>query len=108
MSSSGPSLGFLGNAPELKSLALDRGFDRVAREIVGRGIARRDRADRGPGTMVLRQPAAHKITREGAQIPPGFRLEDIDPHGFILSAARNGTRLIMEHDLVRKRVPTPD
>jgi len=47
---------------------------------MGRSIARRDRTDRGPGTMVLRQPAAHEIAREGTQIPPGFRFENIDTH----------------------------
>ena len=67
-------------APELKSLGIDSLFDRLATKIVGRGIARRDRAGGGSGTMVLWEFAAREVGREGTQIFPRFRLENIDPH----------------------------
>src|SRR6516225_5856465 len=45
-----------------------------------------DRARGGPETMVLRESAAREVAREGPQILPRFRLENVDPHGLTLSA----------------------
>src|SRR5262245_64839950 len=39
--------------------------------------------------MRLRQLAAREVAGEGLQTFPRFRLENIDPHDLILSAARN-------------------
>src|SRR5262249_59853191 len=78
--------GFLDQAPELKSVRIDRFFDRVAREFIGWSVIRPDRAGGGPGTMRLRQPAAREVAGEGLQPFPRFRLENIDSHDLILSA----------------------
>src|SRR5215831_19909748 len=82
---SGLSFGFLDEAPELKSLGIDCLFDRIAGEVIGRSAVRPDRARGGPGTMVLRESAAREVAREGPQILPRFRLENVDPHGLTLS-----------------------
>src|SRR6516165_11538710 len=69
-------------APELKSLRIDCFFDRAPREVVGRRVVRADRAGGGPGTMLLREPAAPEVAREGLQTSPRLRLENINPHSF--------------------------
>jgi hypothetical protein len=86
------NFGRLTQAPELKSLGVDCFFDRMARKIVGRSIARPDCAGGGPGTMVLREFAACEVGREGTQIFPRFRLENINPHSLTLSAVDDGCK----------------
>jgi hypothetical protein len=75
------SFGFLRQAPELKSLRIDSFFDCSPREIMRRGLLRPYRAGGGPGTKLLWKPAAREIAREGQQTFPGFRLENVNPHG---------------------------
>src|SRR5215468_4875626 len=82
---SGLRFGLL-EAPELKSLGIDCLLDRSAGEVVRRSVIRTDRAGGGPGTMVLREFAAHEVACEGPQISPRFRLENINSHGLTLSA----------------------
>src|SRR5215471_20850965 len=89
---SGLSFGFLDEAPELKSLDIDCLFDRIAGEVIGRSAVRPDRARGGPGTMALRELAAREVAREGPQILPRFRLENVNPHGLTLSALDDGRR----------------
>src|SRR5262249_7879586 len=86
---SGRRFGFL-QAPELKSFGIDCLFDRAPREVVRRSVIRADRAGGGPGTMVLRELAAHEVAREGPQISPRFRLENVNSHGLTLSAVDDG------------------
>src|SRR5262245_45878145 len=78
---SSPDFGCLAQPPELKSLGIDGFFDGIAREIVGRSVVRSDRAGGGPGTMLLWEFAAREVGREGTQVFPRFRLEDVNPHG---------------------------
>src|SRR6516162_6278851 len=90
---SGPGFGFLDHAPELKSLGIDCFLDRSAREVVRRSVIGTDRAGGGPGTMILRQLAAREVGRERPQILPRFRLENVNPHGLILSGVDDGRRM---------------
>ena len=48
-------LGAFAQAPQLKSRRGDRFLDGFAREVVGRGAARRDRPGDDPGTVLARQ-----------------------------------------------------
>src|SRR5262245_62917874 len=89
---SGPRFGFLGEAPELKSLRIDCFFDCTPREVMGRSVVRPDCAGGGPGTMVLWKSAAREVAREGLQAFPRFRLENVNPHGLTLSAVDDGRR----------------
>src|SRR6516164_5217305 len=89
---SSPGFGFLDHAPELKSLGIDCFLDRSAREVVRRSVIGTDRAGGGPGTMILRQLAAREVGRERPQILPRFRLENVNPHGLILSGVDDGMR----------------
>src|SRR5215813_14356967 len=82
--------GFLEHAPELKSLVIDCLLDRSAREVMRRSVIRTDRAGGRPGTMALRELAAREVAREGPQILPRFRLENVNPHGLTLSAVDDG------------------
>src|SRR6516165_3894536 len=90
---SSPGFGFLDHAPELKSLGIDCFLDRSAREVVRRSVIGTDRAGGGPGTMILRQLAAREVGRERPQILPRFRLENVNPHGLILSGVDDGRRM---------------
>src|SRR5262245_35687318 len=103
---SGRRFGFL-QAPELKSLRIDCLFDRAPREVVGRSVVRADRAGGGPGTMVLRELAAHEVACEGPQISPRFRLENINSHGLTLSAVDDGRQTCRRRPGPRSRRP-PD
>src|SRR6516164_2610997 len=76
------SFRLLGETPQLKPLRIDCFFDRAPREVVGRRVVRADRAGGGPGTMLLREPAAPEVAREGLQTSPRLRLENINPHSF--------------------------
>ena len=91
---SGPRFGFLGEAPELKSLRIDCFFDCTPREIMGRSVVRPDCAGGGPGTMVLWKSAAREVAREGLQAFPRFRLENVNPHGMTLSVVDDGGRRV--------------
>src|SRR5260370_25905578 len=64
-----------------KSLRIDSFFDCSPRELMRRGLLRAYRAGGGPGTKLLWKPAAREIAREGQQAFPGFRLENVNPHG---------------------------
>jgi len=85
-----PGFGLLDHAPELKSFRVDCFLDRRAGEVMGRSVVRADRAGGGPGTMALRELAAREVARERPQILPRFRLENVNPHGLILSAVDDG------------------
>ena|SRR5215471_12217994 len=70
----------LAETPQLKPLRIDCFFGRIAREVMGRSVVWADRAGDGPGTTVLWKSAAHEVAREGPQILPRFRLENVNPH----------------------------
>jgi hypothetical protein len=59
-------LGFhlLAQTLELKSLYIDCFFDRIAGEVMGRGLVRPDHPRNGPGTVVLREFAPRRIAGE--------------------------------------------
>ena len=80
----------LTETPQLKPLGIDCFLDRIAGEVIGRSAVWPDRAGGGPGTMVLRKSAAREVAREGPQILPRFRLENVNPHGLTLSAVDDG------------------
>src|SRR5215831_3453777 len=103
---SGPRFGFLGEAPELKSLRIDCFFDCTPREVMGRSVVRTDRAGGGPGTMMLWKSAAREVAREGLQAFPRFRLENVNPHGLTLSAY-DGMQTCRQRRTARSRSP-PD
>src|SRR5215469_1337001 len=81
-------------APELKSLRIDCFFDRAPREVVGRRVIRADRAGGRPGTMALRELAAHEVACEGPQTSPRFRLENINSHGLTFPRLTMGDRRV--------------
>jgi len=87
---SGLRFGLLGQAPELKSFGVDCLLDRVARELMRRGLLRPDGASGGPRTQLLWKPAAREIAREGLQTFPRLRFENIKPHDSTLSAVNDG------------------
>src|SRR5271166_3559049 len=62
--STSSSLGFhlLAQTPELKSLYIDCFFDRIAGEVMGRGLVRPDHPRNNPGTVVLRKFAPVDLT----------------------------------------------
>src|SRR5262249_30520544 len=74
----------LAETPQLKPLRIDCFFDRIAGEVIWRSAVRPDRAGGGPGTVVLRESAAREVAREGPQILPRFRPENVNPHGLTL------------------------
>ena len=80
----------LGQAPKLKSFAVDGLFDRVAREFMRRSFLRPDGARCGPRTQLLWKPAACEIARESLQTFSRLRFENINPHDSTLSAVNDG------------------
>src|ERR1700724_894829 len=67
-------------AKELKTLAVDRRLDHIARKIVWRSLVRSDGADHVPGLELTRQLRAGEIAAERAQLGVGVGLEDEDSH----------------------------
>src|SRR5579862_5035262 len=67
-------------AEELKALAVDRGFDHVARQIVRWILVRGDGADHVPRLELARQLRAGQIATERAQLGVGVGLEDENTH----------------------------
>ena len=72
-------------APELKTLRIDRLLNRITGKPVRRSAIRRDDTGRSPWAMLLGQLAAAGVADKSMQCLSGFRLKYINAHDLILS-----------------------